>query len=368
LRGVRRALVAAVGGALLVPGALLAADEPPTTASAPAGAPAAVAANPTDGAPATPRMEQSAAVIVAALAPPAQGVAGEPVRLDASGSSGPIVSYRWDLDGDGSFETDGGTQPVLEHAFDTAGTIAVGVQVAGADGTTDDVAQQLTVTDPAPKPEPKPTPQPDTKPAAAGPSDQPGDAAPAQAKPAKSVVNEKTSPKPKAKQPTVHSAASHSVTIKNFAFSPGTINVSQGDTITWTNQDSAPHTATGSGGTFNTGNLDEGQSGSATFSNAGTFSYFCAVHPFMKGTVVVAAAGGGSSGGSSSGAGSTPSATTPSGTTDTPSASAPTDTGGLPQTGVEVLAIALVGAVMTLSGLLLRRLATGIRAAISPRG
>jgi plastocyanin len=82
-------------------------------------------------------------------------------------------------------------------------------------------------------------------------------------------------------------AGETAVDIANFAYSPDPIEVSVGTTVTWTNQDSAPHTATGEGGTFNTGRLDQGQSGSYTFDAAGEFPYFCEFHPNMKGTVVV---------------------------------------------------------------------------------
>jgi plastocyanin len=77
------------------------------------------------------------------------------------------------------------------------------------------------------------------------------------------------------------------VDIKDFAFSPDPLEITVGTTVTWTNQDSAPHTATGEGGSFTTGRLDQGQSGSFTFDTAGEFPYFCEFHSNMKGTVVV---------------------------------------------------------------------------------
>jgi len=88
-------------------------------------------------------------------------------------------------------------------------------------------------------------------------------------------------------------ASSHySVSIVNFAFSPAAITVHPGDTITWTNQDSAPHTVTTSSGpqALNSPNLSQGQSWSFTFSAVGTYSYYCAVHPDMRAQVVVKAA------------------------------------------------------------------------------
>jgi plastocyanin len=77
------------------------------------------------------------------------------------------------------------------------------------------------------------------------------------------------------------------VEIKDFAFNPGTIEVPAGTTVTWTNQDFAPHTATADDGSFDTGRLDQGQTGSVTFDQPGTYTYTCTFHPNMKGTVVV---------------------------------------------------------------------------------
>jgi plastocyanin len=79
------------------------------------------------------------------------------------------------------------------------------------------------------------------------------------------------------------------VTIEGFAFNPQTIEISSGDTVTWTNNDSAQHTVTqdpaGSG--FASGNLSQGATFENTFDTPGTFAYFCEIHPNMTGTVVV---------------------------------------------------------------------------------
>jgi len=79
-------------------------------------------------------------------------------------------------------------------------------------------------------------------------------------------------------------AADHSVSITGFKFVPASLNVAVGDTVTFTNNDGAPHTATGSG--FNTGTLRKGQSKAVTISSAGTFAYKCNFHPSMTGTIV----------------------------------------------------------------------------------
>jgi len=85
--------------------------------------------------------------------------------------------------------------------------------------------------------------------------------------------------------PTV--ATKNAVTIQNFAFSPATLTVKVGDTVTWTNQDSAGHSATADDNSFDTGIIAQGQSGSNTFTKAGTYTYHCSVHPNMHGTIIV---------------------------------------------------------------------------------
>ena len=84
---------------------------------------------------------------------------------------------------------------------------------------------------------------------------------------------------------------SASVDIADFAFGPNSVTITAGGSVTWTNSDSAPHTATGDGGSFDTGTIDTGESASITFDTPGTYTYFCAIHPDMTATVVVVAAG-----------------------------------------------------------------------------
>jgi plastocyanin len=97
-------------------------------------------------------------------------------------------------------------------------------------------------------------------------------------------------------------AADHAVTIADFAFAPQTVTVTVGDTVTWTNDDAVIHTATATDGSWDTGDLAQGQSGAITFTAAGTFAYLCTPHPTMTGTVVVQAAAGGGGGGGGGGA------------------------------------------------------------------
>ena len=78
---------------------------------------------------------------------------------------------------------------------------------------------------------------------------------------------------------------SNSINIQNFAFSPATLTVKKGTTVTWTNNDSAPHQIKSA--TFNSGQLGNGQSFSFAFDTAGTFDYSCAIHPSMLGKIIV---------------------------------------------------------------------------------
>ena len=92
--------------------------------------------------------------------------------------------------------------------------------------------------------------------------------------------------------------AAASVTIKNMEFSPGSLSVIAGSTVTWTNSDTTIHTVTADDGSFNSGNIAVGATYSKVFNTAGTFSYHCTIHPEMTGKVIVTAssAGGGSGG------------------------------------------------------------------------
>ena len=85
-------------------------------------------------------------------------------------------------------------------------------------------------------------------------------------------------------------AADRDVAIRDFAYSPGSVQIRVGDSVTWTNRDSVAHTATARNGSFDTGLLDEGESRSVRFTVAGTYRYLCTPHPNMTGTVVVRAA------------------------------------------------------------------------------
>jgi plastocyanin len=83
------------------------------------------------------------------------------------------------------------------------------------------------------------------------------------------------------------SAASADVKIDNFSFGPQTITVGVGTTVTWTNRDDIPHTVVSTDGVFKSKVRDTDEKFSYTFTKAGTYSYFCSVHPKMTGTVIV---------------------------------------------------------------------------------
>lgn len=78
------------------------------------------------------------------------------------------------------------------------------------------------------------------------------------------------------------------ILIQNFAFSPDTITINKGETIVWSNKDSAPHKiVSDSGSELNSESLSNGATYSHTFAVAGTYDYHCGIHTSMKGKVVV---------------------------------------------------------------------------------
>jgi plastocyanin len=78
------------------------------------------------------------------------------------------------------------------------------------------------------------------------------------------------------------------VVIDNFSFSPKTFTVPAGATVTWTNHDNVPHVVTSADNQFQKSPvLKAGQSFSRTFATAGTYSYFCSIHPRMTGKIIV---------------------------------------------------------------------------------
>ena len=77
------------------------------------------------------------------------------------------------------------------------------------------------------------------------------------------------------------------VFIQGMAFNPASITVAAGTTITWTNKDAIAHTVTSNSNAFNSPTMGTGATFSFTFANAGTYSYYCAIHPSMVASVTV---------------------------------------------------------------------------------
>ena len=94
---------------------------------------------------------------------------------------------------------------------------------------------------------------------------------------------------PAATSAPVEAVKTASVDISQMRFDAPTVTVKAGGTVTWTNRDGAPHTVTATDGSFGSSQLTSGDSFSHTFSEPGTYTYFCQVHPMMKATVVVKA-------------------------------------------------------------------------------
>ncbi len=198
------------------------------------------------------------------------------------------------------------------------------------------VQTPVTGADEADQPAPEPTPEREQK------ADREPKAAPAK-------TDERSS-----KEPSAKASSSATVTISDFKFTPDTVTVNEGDTVTFNNDGPTVHTATADDGSFDTGSLREGESGSATFTQAGTITYFCQPHPFMKGSVVVqAATAGGSGSGSSGGSGS--GSTDESGTGGAVAGDESSSGSGLPNTGGDALSIALLGIATLGLGMLMRR-------------
>jgi amicyanin len=122
-------------------------------------------------------------------------------------------------------------------------------------------------------------------------------------------------------------ASAVKVAIANYAFAPAALTVKVGQTVTWTNEDSAPHTVTVASGpqTFSSPELKKGDTYSFTFTRPGTYSYYCAVHPSMTAAVTVT--------GTSATGTPTPSTSTSASPSSAPSSSSSTPTSSASPTG-----------------------------------
>ncbi|MCK5125142.1 MAG: cupredoxin family copper-binding protein [candidate division Zixibacteria bacterium] len=86
-------------------------------------------------------------------------------------------------------------------------------------------------------------------------------------------------------------SAVHNIDIAGFAFSPDTLTINVGDSVVWTNQDTAPHTATTDDGgmTFDSGTLTTGMSWGIVLNTPGSYPYHCEIHPAMTAMITVQA-------------------------------------------------------------------------------
>ena len=108
-----------------------------------------------------------------------------------------------------------------------------------------------------------------------------------QSKPADKKERREAASKP-AEKTKPAAAKPVSAAIANFAFAPQEIEVAVGQEITWTNEDSAPHTVTAtSGADSDSGSMNQGATYTWKATKAGTVEYFCAIHPSMTGTITV---------------------------------------------------------------------------------
>jgi len=214
-------------------------------------------------------------------------------------------------------------------------------------------AEQPPATPPEPA-EPAPAPE-QPAPGAEQPAAVPEQPAAAPEQPAAGPVPPEEPARKRKHRRAARAAASGSVTIADFQFTPAQITIDQGDTVTWTNNGPTPHSATAPDGSFDTGIFPAGESRSHTFEEAGTFSYICTPHPNMHGTVVVR---------SSQSGGDTPDSSTGGGGIDG-SADTGSTTGGeaaqsdggpsLPNTGANAGALLVLGALMLLLGVAVHR-------------
>jgi plastocyanin len=235
------------------------------------------------------------------------------------------------------------------------------ISVAQDAGTTTDATTATGTTTEPTNPVPSPTPpeapgnQPKPKPPEATPP-EPAPGTPSEAASSSGVPSTQVDQGSPADRSAggARKSASASVTMGDLFFSPTSVSIAVGDTVTWHNTGQAPHNATADDGSFKTPDLNNGQSASETFNQAGTFSYICTIHPNMKGTIrVLSSNGGGGGGGGASSSGSSGSAGSEASAVASPDAAGNANT--LPMTGMAVGGLALVGFALLALGLIARQ-------------
>lgn len=90
-------------------------------------------------------------------------------------------------------------------------------------------------------------------------------------------------------QPASSQVKIHMVEIRRFAFVPAVVTIKAGQIVEWVNSDFAPHTVTADSTAWDTGELEKTARAQQSFDQPGAYSYFCAFHPHMRGTVIVTA-------------------------------------------------------------------------------
>jgi len=112
-----------------------------------------------------------------------------------------------------------------------------------------------------------------------------GDATTTQAETTTDTTTEE--PSGNAPAPSGEAVRAEKVRIVEFFYDPDPVTIQAGGKVIWQNEDPEPHTATADDGSFDTGTIEEGKLKSETFKDAGTYTYFCEIHPDMHGTVEV---------------------------------------------------------------------------------
>jgi plastocyanin len=225
---------------------------PPATTPPPAGAPAA---------PLTASVRLAGAQFAPATV--TVGVGGTVTWSNDDASKHTVTADNGSFDS-GTLNSGGS----YSFTFTAAGTYAYGCDFHGNMRGT--VIVTGTSTTPAPASPPAAPPAPVTTP----PTTPPGSPAPGAPAPGTVTTNE-------------------TINITNNAFTPPTITVNVGSTVNWANADAVTHTVTADDQSFVSGLLRKNTSWSHTFTAAGTFTYFCEIHPEMTGTVLAQAPGGG---------------------------------------------------------------------------
>jgi plastocyanin len=269
---------------------------------------------------------------------------GQPVRLAVLNPASATAAYSWELIGATQIPFHTPSAPRVTMRFPIAGVHRVAVTVVVGH-----VAQQATISLVVrPRPATRPVTKPSMRSTPAIPN-QPPDRVARARRPAGHGV----------RASRAHTAADPGVTISDFHFTASSVTIHSGDTITWTNDGPSSHTATANNGSFNTGVLKKGASASHTFTQPGTYTYVCQIHPFMHGTVVVLAATSTAPAtpqpAAPSSAAASGSPTTPATGTGSATATAAQSGPTLPITGFNAAAGALFGLVLVGLGLTLRR-------------